>query len=87
MIFKEVDSVLTPGYFLLIIFLILTLILVTWYKRKNAHNEGKLNSKVRVLEKAFLDNKTKIFVIEYEGSKHFIVSNSTSVSVSQKIES
>ncbi|QUJ68526.1 hypothetical protein KDD30_05270 [Photobacterium sp. GJ3] len=77
---------MTPGYFLLIAFLFLTLILVTWYKRKLNHQEGKANSKIRVLEKAFLDNKTKLFVIEYEGSKHFIVSNSASVSVSQKIE-
>lgn len=84
--FKSAENLIGFEYIFLIIFLIVSLVLVSWYKKRLDRSTGKQNSKLKVLEKAYLDNKTKVFVVEYENQKHFVVSNSSSISISPKLD-
>ena len=41
----------------------------------------KDGNKIIVKEKVYLDNTTKLYVVDYEGRKLFVASNSSSISI------
>lgn len=87
--FKPEPDLFGIGYLILLVVLIGALIVVLYFKKKkwNDRKGVELGSKVQVIDKIYLDNKTKLFVIKCHDDEFFVVSNSNAVSISEKVDS
>ncbi len=86
--FKPETNVFSFEYIILISILIVVFFIAVYFKKKTSKDNKILNveSKVEVLDKIYLDNKTKLFVVKCHGNEFFVVSNANSVSISEKID-
>lgn len=69
--------------YILVLFLLIVLLIFIPYLSKTKYGKKiKDGNKLKIKEKVYLDNSTKIYVLDYEGRKLFIASNSSSISIS-----
>ncbi|AXN30741.1 flagellar biosynthetic protein FliO [Vibrio coralliilyticus] len=68
-------------YILVLFLLVIILALVPYISRTKMGRRIKDGNKIKVNEKVYLDNTTKLYVVDYEGRKLFVASNSSSISI------
>ena len=68
-------------YILVLFLLVIILVFVPYISRTKIGKRIKDVNKIKIKEKVYLDNKTKLYVVDYEGRELFIASNSSSISI------
>ncbi|ERB62408.1 hypothetical protein N779_26515 [Vibrio coralliilyticus OCN008] len=68
-------------YIFVIFLLVIILAFVPYISRTKMGKRIKDGNKIIVKEKVYLDNTTKLYVVDYEGRKLFVASNSSSISI------
>lgn len=84
--FKPPVNVFSAEYIIILLFLIVACSLslyFSWYKKKNSSD---FLSKAKVLDKAYLDNKVKMYVVEYENKKFIVVENGSAITISEQMK-
>ncbi|WP_217531908.1 hypothetical protein [Vibrio metschnikovii] len=84
--FKPPVNFFSAEYIIILLLLIVTFSLsfyFSWYKKKNSL--GLLN-KAKVLDKAYLDNKVKMYVVDYDSKKFIVVENGSAITISEQIK-
>lgn len=68
-------------YIFVIFLLVIILAFVPYISRTKMGRRIKDGNKIIVKEKVYLDNTTKLYVVDYEGRKLFVALNSSSISI------
>ncbi|MEZ8082554.1 hypothetical protein [Enterovibrio norvegicus] len=85
MAFKPTTDALSAGYFLILLILIIAFLVSLYVSKRNKGNGSNILGKAKILDKAYLDNKVKMYVVEYEGKKFIIVENGSAITISENI--
>ncbi len=83
--FKSSVDLFSFNYVILIIFLVVFFLVSVYFQRKNKRKFSKSFDKVNLIEKAYLDNKLKMYIVEYENKKFIIVDNGNSITISESL--
>ena len=75
---------LSIEYILVLFLLAFILISVRYLSKTKLFRKINDEKNIKVKEKEYLDNSTKVYVLEYEGSTLFVASNSNSISISSE---
>ena len=73
------NAVLASSILVLFLLIVLLMFIIPCQLVRKEIKDG---NKLKIKEKVYLDNSTKIYVLDYEGRKLFIASNSSSISIS-----
>lgn len=68
-------------YILVLFLLVIILAFIPYISRTKMGRRIKDGNKIKVKEKVYLDNTTKLYVVDYEGRNLFVASNSSSISI------
>ncbi|MEZ9245307.1 hypothetical protein AB4179_13755 [Vibrio lentus] len=69
-------------YILVLFLLAVILVLIPYIPKTKIGKRINNTKKIKVKEKVYLDNTTKLYVVDYEGVTLFVASNSSSISIS-----
>lgn len=84
--FKPAVIVFSTEYIIIMLLLIFVFSLLVYFTKRSRKNGSDLLSKAKILDKAYLDNKVKMYVVEYESKKFIIVKNGSAITISEQIK-
>lgn len=86
MAFKPSVNVFGFEYFIIILLLVVAFAVSLYVNSRKKKNDSELLSKAKILDKAYLDNKVKMYVVEYETKKFIIIENGNAITISEPIK-
>lgn len=84
--FKPTVNIFSTEYIIIMLLLIVVFSLSVYFTKRSRKNGSDLLSKAKILDKAYLDNKVKMYVVEYESKKFIVVENGSAITISEQIK-
>ncbi len=84
--FKSPANVFSAEYIIILLLLVVIFFITFYFNRRTKGNGSDLLNKAKVLDKTYLDNKVKMYVIEYENKKFIVVENGSAITISEQMK-